>query len=156
MILYKWCNYLSWGCHMWRCLKHPNSPRSTWVHLFFFIKRKHRLHIDGSKYHIGLVWWNRFCVRLYCITSHHDKEISHERSRLKKCGMYFTHAYFNGDLTHWGRVTHICVGTNTNIGSDNGLSPGKRQAIIWTNAGILLIGPLGRNFSGIVSEIHTF
>ena len=29
------------------------------------------------------------------------------------------------------------------IGSDNGLSPVRRQAIIWTNAGILLIGPLG-------------
>ena len=59
-------------------------------------------------------------------------------------------------LTHWGRVTHICVGTNTNIGSENGLSPGQRQAIIWTNAGILLIGPLGTNFSGILSEIPTF
>ena len=58
--------------------------------------------------------------------------------------------------THWGRVTHICVGTNTNIGSDNGLSPGRCQAIIWTNAGILLIGPLGTNFRGILSEIHTF
>ena len=42
--------------------------------------------------------------------------------------------------THWGRVTHICVGKLTNIGSDNGLSPGRHQAIIWTNAGILLIG----------------
>ena len=61
-----------------------------------------------------------------------------------------------GWLTHWGRVTHICVGTNTNIGSDNGWSPGRRQAIIWTNAGILLIGPLETNFSGILSEIHTF
>ena len=59
-------------------------------------------------------------------------------------------------LTHWGRVTHICVDTNTNIGSDNGLSPGRRQAIIWTNAGILLIGPLGTNFSGILIKIHTF
>ena len=29
------------------------------------------------------------------------------------------------------------------IDSDNGLSPGRRQAIIWTNAGILLIEPLG-------------
>ena len=46
-------------------------------------------------------------------------------------------------LTHWGRVTHICVGKLTIIGSDNGLSPGRRQAIIWTNAGILLIRPLG-------------
>ena len=59
-------------------------------------------------------------------------------------------------LTHWGRVTHICVGINTNNGSDNGLSPGRRQAIIWTNAGMLLIEPLGTNFSGILSEIHTF
>ena len=33
-------------------------------------------------------------------------------------------------LTHWGRVTHIRVGKLTIIGSDNGLSPGRRQAII--------------------------
>ena len=43
-------------------------------------------------------------------------------------------------LTHWGRVTQICVGKLTIIGSDNGLSPARRQAISWTNAGILLIG----------------
>ena len=59
-------------------------------------------------------------------------------------------------LTHWGRVTHICVSKQTIIGSDNGLSPGRRQAIIWTNAGILLIGPLGINFSEILIEILTF
>ena len=32
---------------------------------------------------------------------------------------------------------HICVKKLALIGSDNGLSPGRRQAIIWTNAGIL-------------------
>ena len=37
-------------------------------------------------------------------------------------------------LTHWGRVTHICVGKQTTIDSDNGLQPERRQAIIWTNA----------------------
>ena len=58
-------------------------------------------------------------------------------------------------LTLWDRVTHIYVGTNTNIGSDNGLSPGRRQAIIWTNAG-LLIGPLATNFSEILIEILAF
>ena len=42
------------------------------------------------------------------------------------------------------------------VGSDNGLSPGRRQAIIWTNAGILLIGPLRTNFSEILIEILTF
>ena len=60
------------------------------------------------------------------------------------------------DLTHWGRVTHICVTYLTIITSDNGLSPTRRQAIIWTNAGILLIGPLGTNFSEILIEILTF
>ena len=44
----------------------------------------------------------------------------------------------------------------TSIASDNGLSPGRRQAIIWMNAGILLIGPLGTNFSEILIEIQTF
>ena len=59
-------------------------------------------------------------------------------------------------LTHWDRVTHICVGNLTIIGSDNGLSPDRRQAIIWTNAGILLIGPLVTKFSEILIEIHIF
>ena len=59
-------------------------------------------------------------------------------------------------LTHWGRVTHICVGKLTIIGSDNGLSPDRRQAIIWTNAGILSIGPLGTKLSEKLIEIHMF
>ena len=59
-------------------------------------------------------------------------------------------------LTHWGRVTHICVGNLIIIGSDNGLSRNRRQAITSTNVGILLIGPLGTNFSEMLIEIHTF
>ena len=53
-------------------------------------------------------------------------------------------------------MTHICVGKLTIIGSDNDLSPERRQAIIWTNAGILLIGSFGPNFSEILIEIQTF
>ena len=59
-------------------------------------------------------------------------------------------------LTHWGRVTHICVSKLAIIGSDNGLSPDRRQAIIWTNDGILLIGTLGTNFSEILIENRIF
>ena len=59
-------------------------------------------------------------------------------------------------LTHWGRVTHIYLSKLTSIGSDNGLSPCRHQAIIWTNAGILLIEPLRTNFSEILIEIYTF
>ena len=59
-------------------------------------------------------------------------------------------------LTYWSRVMHICIGKLTIIGSDNGLLPGLRLAIIWTNVGILLIGPLETNFSEIPIEIQTF
>ena len=68
--------------------------------------------------------------------------------KYSKCGGY--------GLTHWGRVTHICVSDLTSIGSDNGLSPELPQAIIRTKAGILLIWPLGTNFSEILIEIQTF
>ena len=46
-------------------------------------------------------------------------------------------------------MTHICIGDITNIGLDNGLSPVRRQAIIWTSAGILLIVSLGTNLDEI-------
>ena len=61
-----------------------------------------------------------------------------------------------GHLTHWGPVTNICVGNLTITGSYNGLVPGWHQAIIWISVGILLIGPLGTNFSEILIKINTF
>ena len=60
------------------------------------------------------------------------------------------------ELTHWGRVTHTYVAKLTIIGSDNGLSPERRQAIIWTSAGILLIGPLRTRNWNIFIEENTF
>ena len=59
-------------------------------------------------------------------------------------------------LTHWGRVTHICVGNLTIIGSESSLSPGRRKAIFWTNTGIFLIEPPETNSSEMSIEIHTF
>ena len=54
-------------------------------------------------------------------------------------------------------MTHICVSELAISGSDNGLSsPGRRQAIIWNNAGLFLIEPLGTNFSEISIAIQTF
>ena len=62
----------------------------------------------------------------------------------------------HSSLSHWGRVTPICVMKLTILGSDNGLPPGRRQAITWINAGILLIEPIGTKFSEISIEIHIF
>ena len=57
-------------------------------------------------------------------------------------------------LNHWGWMTHICVSKLTIIGSDNGLSPGRRQNIIWNNTGILWVRPLETNFSEILTHVH--
>ena len=55
-------------------------------------------------------------------------------------------------------MTHIYVSSSklTIIGSDNGLLPGRRQAIIWTSGGILLIRPIQTNFNEILIKIDTF
>ena len=54
-------------------------------------------------------------------------------------------------------MRHICICNHlTIIGSDNGLSPGQRQAILWTNAALLLIGLLGTNLNEILIKIYTF
>ena len=51
---------------------------------------------------------------------------------------------------------HICISKLTTIGSDNGLSPGWHQAIIWTNDAVLLIWTLGTKFSEMIIDIHVF
>ena len=56
-------------------------------------------------------------------------------------------------LTHGGWMTNRCVSELFIVGSDNGLSPGRRQTIICTNAGMLLIRPLATNFCEILIEI---
>ena len=78
--------------------------------------------------------------------SYHSLVISYQNEQQQST---CTCMYFNPS-THWGRV-HICVSKIIIFGSDDGLLPaGWRQAIIWTNAGILLIGPLGINFNEIL------
>ena len=84
----------------------------------------------------------------------------HQQYGWRKIGKHFNsmskNFHYLCHLTHWGRATHICVDKLTTIGSYNGLSPGQRQAIIWTSAGILLIGPLETNSSEILIRVQTF
>ena len=60
--------------------------------------------------------------------------------------------WYQNNPIKWGWGRHICIGKRTIIGSDNGLSPGRRQA----HAEIFLIRTLGTNVSEILSEIHAF
>ena len=71
------------------------------------------------------------------------------------CAMYLLiNEVGNWWLNHWSLMTYICVSKLTIIAVYNGLSSGRRQAFIWTIAGILSIGPLRTNFSEIFIEIH--
>ena len=99
---------------------------------------------------LPLLWRATWCQLMHrvrwqnTVLSHQDKKHCIHTNDSGRC------------LTHWGWVTHICTRKLTIIGSDAGLSPGRRQVIIWTNAGILLIGPLGTKFNGISIKVHTF
>ena len=95
-----------------------------------------------------------WCVKIIVLTSFMDS-FCYVRNDIKIYVLSWWTVYAF-TLTHWGRTTHICVGKLTIIGSDNGLWPGRCLAIIWTNAGILLIGPLRTNFSEILIGIQTF
>ena len=112
--------------------------------------------------------WLKICLYNYAyITNYYLKPLWTQTSWEKNFILHFYHqphmARFPSPrsaiphlLTHWGRVMHIWVSDLTTIASDNGLSPGRHRATIWTNAGILLIGSLGTNFSEISIEIQAF
>ena len=60
------------------------------------------------------------------------------------------------ETTHWGRGTHSWVSKLTIIGSDNGLSPGRRRSIVCTSTGILLIRTQRTNISEILIKFRHF
>ena len=51
------------------------------------------------------------------------------------------------ELTHWGRVTHICVSKLTTIGSDNGLAPNHYLNQWWNIVNWTLRNNLQWNFN---------
>ena len=112
----------------------------------------HRVSHDALRYSFNCDIFFLTRIQFLCQYVRHVEQRYSTVKNALACDMYKVWDF----LTHWGRVTHICVRILTIIGSDNGLSPGRRQAIIWTNAGILLIGPLGENFNDFLIEIHGF
>ena len=69
-----------------------------------------------------------------------------------QCSSYMVSLGHN-ELIHWGQVMHIQPSLVQIITC---CLVGRRQAIICTNAGILLIGPLGTNISEMLIEILIF
>ena len=59
-------------------------------------------------------------------------------------------------LTYWDRVTHICVVNQPSLFGIMACQKGRRQAIVWSSAVILLIGPLETIFREILFEVFKF
>ena len=145
----------------------PGSYLSLLVSLICFKKYRNiftfsiiRSHWSGAG-NLNISWYNlRTCLSftkyLLIVHGQYHSYWWPGDARSQSNSSYGTDIVIPEYLTHWGRVTHKCVGNLTIIGADNGLSPGRRQAIIWTNAGILLIRPLGTNFNEMLIEILTF
>ena len=64
----------------------------------------------------------------------------------------FAQVSSNSHLTHAPLIPHIWV----SVGLGNGLSPVRRQAITWTNAGLLSIRRMRTNLSEIRNGILSF
>ena len=154
-------------CHKRLCFPQSVLARVTLPGFRFLRERVHKylLWYSPRRPKVGKQWWRYINAPTYKIADNMVQCGSLKRCQIpSKYSQYSPIARPRGRdmgcllwvLTHRGQVTHICVNKLTIIGPDNGLSPGRHQAIIWTNAGILIIGPLGTNFSKILIEIHTF
>ena len=97
-------------------------------------------------------WWSA-TERYRWNIGHKSLMLGTELGLLKQFSLFvnflFVFSVIETLLTHWGQVLTI-------ISSDNGLLSGQRQAIIWTNAGILLSGPTGTHFREFLIEIYVF
>ena len=81
--------------------------------------------------------------------------IARKTNRLILCGI-FSHACIPWRVQYLAPVPPICVSESVRIGLNYGLSPIQHQAIIWTNARLLSIGPLGTNFGELLIGIQNF
>ena len=121
----------------------PRLGESIWTHYTS----------ASTKLKGGGVYWYHL-VRLSVCGQNHVRSVSSTILIGSISYLTWDPIWLNGMGNH--EAADLFVNKLTTIGSDNGLLPDQCKAIIWTNAGILLIGPWRTNFSEILVEILTF
>ena len=140
---------LSVGCETW--------PPIGWHHAFVIGWSKYRLGLPSAPLHYRLTWplgispvfQNPLTVPMHSPNGRY-LSLGLCKGTSKESMLRWPEIWL---LTHPLQCLYASVNWDS-IGSDNGLSPDRRQAIIWTNARILLIGPLGTNFNEIRIKIQ--
>ena len=137
------CHYQEYTLWLWNI-----TLQRTWYKAYFiaklFVRKNNRevsLHVKRKRVrvtsHSGAQfrYMSRLCTLLGFASRRNvsaDKQgHGHQQMpRQQPIKLVRKHNKNERTLTHWGRVTHICVDNVTVIGLHNGLSPGRRQAII--------------------------
>ena len=117
------------------CLYRCYPEKESWVGKLFIL-------------HLLNVWFNMFSGDIFLS----KRDFSFKEAKTPGLFAQVWHAHRCLQMMFSWSCTDFQL---TILGSDNGLSPGRRQAIIWTNAGIMLIGLFGTNFIEILIKIHT-
>ena len=113
---------------------------------------RNRKHVNNH----GKMSMNTVLEKFQRLFSHYLYTPHGKHTKMRYEDVFYAIGLCSSCLTHWGWVMHMCISKLTIIGSDNGLLPGRLQAIIWTNAGILLLWPLETKFSETPIEINIF
>ena len=121
--------------------------------LNWLLANSHNYHLWDPHMNNGIIILNcrKWKLRFYKDHIKFQKGLYHILGikRIRRGGTLLFH-YLSLIEAEW----RICVSRLTIIDSDNGLSPGWRQTIIWNNVEILLIGPLETNFGEILIKIN--
>ena len=148
-ITYWWVSARKTKLHSSSLLVHCNATCFNIQMAIYMYRKYHCEEIRLSYLHNGIANTNNISDLLVPVSLYWNSPLAWPFDRSQDCTISLI-------LTHWGWVTHICVSQLITVVSDNGLSPYRRQAFIWINDGILLFGPVGRNFSEILIAIYTF
>ena len=151
--------FLSWNQRMIRKETMYSSDRFNTLLCTDTLKTTKIIGLTANKSFLLLMESLQFiiihCTHLICIAGNlsqylgcwfpwavyaHLCEFAYTAEVLQSCVNMWVYFYFNmqwiniscitHSLTHWGWVMYICISNLSNLGSDNGLSPSQRQAII--------------------------
>ena len=123
---------------------------STDIHIDFVYHKLQKKFTHGLRYCCVLLWFGNqiFQDELTAIGNIIKYYWNTKEANLKNMSKWINSLRPSDVYMHLFKLTIF--------GSDNGLLPGRCLANIWTNARILLNGPIGTNFSEILNENHIF
>ena len=150
------------GAH---CIEYRLFMKLSWLAYYRVLNQCWHLFRMAHCYILYMLWDMYVCVFCMCtcvcyiwnilITIRGCFSVAILSVSLQKVEIYFSVSLNVLTRVNSLRPNDTCVSKLTIIGSDNGFSPGRYQAIVWTSAGILLTGSLEPNFSEILIEIYT-